>query len=204
MTGGETALLMAILGIGSGAASGVASSIGNRKNAELSAKTQKEIAEMEIADAEAARLLNTAMQESLLDPFRHQMNQAGDLARLDLMERASFRPTRFAADPRYGQPLTASGGFAYEMSPEIRRAARDLKTSVLAGRGAPTMTDPSNYGRTSVLDLLRVASGGTRADTDDAFATGAPWRPGMSTTRQAGGARTMPVRTPRVLDRYSY
>lgn len=206
MTGLEIGLLLTA--IGGGAASSIAGGMSQRRQAEQNAQTSKEVAQMNIDADKAAQILDLIYKEGVLDPFRGQMFQANNMAKLDMMENATYSPVRYGADPRYGAPMTPTGGFNYTMSPEARAGAGALKKSVMAGRTAPTATDPANAGKSSVLDLLRVAAGGTRADTDDAFSMGAPSRPStLSPTRRnavARGARAMPVRSPNILDRYAY
>jgi hypothetical protein len=97
----------------------------------------------------------TAERESELDPFRQQMDQAGDVASLDRLERASYTPHRYTMSPRGAAPqIESTGGYDYTKSPELVAAAAALKNDVLSGHTAPTMTDPKNFGKTAVLNLL--------------------------------------------------
>lgn len=129
-------------------------------------KNQQKLLEMELAnrlklgemeDRRARDLAdqNTASEESMANPFRHQVSQGRSALSLDAMERANFSPAQVTGgSSRYaGNKPTISGGFNYEISPELRAAAASLKASVLRGETAPTMTNPANYGRTAALQL---------------------------------------------------
>lgn len=118
---------------------------------------------------------DVAQAESMADPFRHQMAQAQGIARLDAMQNASYAPTQVTMPERYAAyaPKTM-GGFSWEPSTDVRDSAGKLKQSVMAGRTAPTMTNPDNYGKTSALNLF----GDADPRTDEAFASGAPSRAG--------------------------
>lgn len=103
----------------------------------------------------AAQQQKTALEESMANPYRQQMAQAGSLQALDLAERGNYTPVQMDfTGSRYGSNVPKlNGGFSYSKSPELTNAAGALKASVLAGQGAPTMTDPANYGKTSALSL---------------------------------------------------
>jgi hypothetical protein len=112
-----------------------------------------------------------AQRESELDPFRQQMAQGADVSKLDRLERASFTPARIdigAAGP------VASGGYSYSKSPELVKSAAALKSSIMSGQGAPSMTNVANYGKTSALDLNGVLAGKLDPTQTSSFATGAP------------------------------
>jgi hypothetical protein len=92
---------------------------------------------------------------------------------LDRLEHASYAPASVQLPERYAQyKPQISGGYSYEESPEMTAAAGKLKQSVLAGRTAPSMTSPDNFGKTAALDLTGTAD----PRTDAAFSTGAPNR----------------------------
>lgn len=132
-----------------------------------------------------------ASKESTLDPFRQQMMQAGDISKLDRIERGSYSPVHMTPSGPYASYVPQmSGGFNYSKSPELIQSAAALKRNVMGGNTAPTMTDPTNYGKTAALDLVRIAS--DRADPASVNASGAPPRSvGAYTegvqTRTAGG-----------------
>jgi hypothetical protein len=135
---------------------------------------------------------DVASKESLVDPFRQQMNQATDISALDRMERGAYTPVRPMSVPsRYaGTVPSFGGGFSYEKSPEMIASAGMLKRNVMGGNVAPSMTDPTNYGKTATLNLLRIASSGQDPGSVNGTA-GAPANPtnylnGMP-TRDAGG-----------------
>ena len=130
----------AIIGAAGMGASSAASSISAGK----AAKKQNQLNERELA-----------LRESELDPFRHQLNQAGALSDLDMLELANLSPVSVQAPPGMESFMPQfSGGFSYSPSPELRAAAGELKNSVLAGQTAPAMNTPSSYGRTGAIPIL--------------------------------------------------
>jgi hypothetical protein len=120
----------------------------------LDASGNRRLTEEEMRQRERLATQGVATQESLANPFRHQAAQAATAAALDRMERGTYKPVQVQAAGPYAQyvPKT-SGGFSYEKSPELINASGALKRNVLAGKTAPTMTDPLNYGRTGALAL---------------------------------------------------
>jgi hypothetical protein len=106
------------------------------------------------ADRAATNTLDLASRESLADPFRHQNAQIASLAGLDRIRTAQRGTTSINVPPEMQRFMpTRSGGYSYEASPDLRTAAGLLQRSVASGQGAPTMTDPANYGRTGALNL---------------------------------------------------
>jgi hypothetical protein len=164
-------LLMA-LGSGAQTAAGAASARGARKS-------QEQLTREQIEQQERESLRGTALTESGMDPFRQQQQQAKAMAMLDRLARSSYTPRKVTPSGPYAQYVPeVTGGFSYEMDPQLRTDAEALKTSVRAGRTAPTQTNAANYGKTATLDLGRVASGELDARTDAAFSMGAPKRTG--------------------------
>lgn len=103
---------------------------------------------------------NTALQESLADPWRHSMFQADNVAKLDKRERGTFTPSNISMPSRYADyKPTMTGGFSYQKSPEYTQSMAALKKLVMSGQGAPTIMDPANYGETGAIDLLSVMAG---------------------------------------------
>lgn len=142
--------LLALLALGQGAqgAAGALDAISGRKQ-------QEKLSKASIAADKARGDQSTALQESMASPFRHQAAQGATAAALDRMERGTYAPTKLSMpNNSYAKYIPQrTGGFSYEKSPELISAARNLKTDVLSGRTAPTMTDPLNYGRTGTLAL---------------------------------------------------
>lgn len=142
--------LLALLALGQGAqgVAGALESASGRKQAEKMSAAQ-------IAADKARSDQSTGLQESLANPFRHQAAQASTASALDRLERGTYsRPSVSLPNNPYAKYVPqVSGGFSYEKSPELINSARNLKTDVMAGRTAPTMTDPLNYGRTATLSL---------------------------------------------------
>lgn len=149
-TEGSSKGMMALLGLSYGA-DALSKVLGNRSDRKAAEKLAKE----QLAAAKARGDQDVAAQESRADPFRHQMSQGSAVSKLDRMERASYTPTRITPTGPYAQyvPQAPTGGFSYEKSPELINTARALKTDVMAGRTAPTMTNPANYGRTGAVSL---------------------------------------------------
>jgi hypothetical protein len=138
-----------ILSIASGGLSGYLASRSQRKQREADALRAKENTQASIASDESGD-----------DPFRQQLAQAGALGRLDAMGNATFAPRTIAPPARYaGSMPTIGGGFSWQPSAQLQGDARALQTSVRAGRTAPTMANPANYGRTAALDLVSIAAG---------------------------------------------
>lgn len=170
------AIMAALILAGAGAASSASSSMANRRSQrEGNALTREQIA----AEKEM-QLKDIAAKEGMLDPFRDQLAQAGAIGKLDMMERASYSPTRMTPAGPYAEHVpNLTGGFSYEASPEMRSSASALKRSVMSGQGAPSQAIPGNVGRTGALDLLRIAAGEVDAGAGNAFAYGNPVRPPM-------------------------
>ena len=138
-------LLVPLIMAAAGAASSAAASSAAKKKAK--------------ADQESGAA-NLRLEESSMDPFRHQMAQARNIGKLDMMEHASFTPRTITPPARYaGKVPTFAGGPSYAPSADVRSSAAALKQNVMAGQTAPTASDPRNSGRTGALDLLAVASG---------------------------------------------
>jgi hypothetical protein len=141
-----------LLGIATGGLGGFLASRAQRKQREADEKLSRENTGA-----------NIASEESMANPYRHQLEQAGALGRLDAMGHASYAPVTVAPPARYtASAPTITGGYSWQPSAQMQGDARALQTSVRAGRTAPTMANPANYGRTGALDLLSVAAG--RAD----------------------------------------
>lgn len=171
MSSAEIALLLS--SIGAKAFSGIAGSRSSRKDREAGERLTRE----RIASDERLSAQDLAFKESLADPFRQQMSQAKALRKLDMLERARYRPTRLTPAAPYASYVPeVSGGFSYEQSPELTQDAAALKRNVRGGNVAPTMTNPANYGRTSTLDLIRMAADGVDPATVRAGARGGPRR----------------------------
>lgn len=135
--------------------------------------------------SEQQALRNTALEESLADPYRQQMNQAKDLTALDVIARARNTPVSISVPGKYASYVpTISGGFNYDMSPDMREAAKRIQRSVASGETAPTMTNPANYGRTAALNLVNPgapAAGNAAADLNGATSTSGASTPAGST-----------------------
>lgn len=183
-----------ILGLGGGLANGIAGSIANINNQNRQAQAQQEANQL----SRDTNTLDVAKSEETLDPFRQQMDQAGDLAKLDQLQHASFHRVNVAPDPMYASSVPqVSGGFSYEKSPQLLSDAAALQKNIEGGNVAPTMTDPTNYGKTGTLNLLQIAADGKDPGTVSG-AAGAPLDPASYLTgvpqRTAGGIGTASTR----------
>ena len=177
LSGWEKAILLANIG------AGIFGGIGAGKVSKEQIAAQERIAAADRADRERLARMGVAADESMANPFRGQTFQANTLSYLDRLENAQYSKPQlnFGAGNKYAKYVpTVTGGFDYQMSPEMRGAAGTLKRSVLAGRTAPTMTDPGNYGQTGALDITN--------SYDDVFA---PAGGGAGGT--AAGARALPA-----------
>jgi hypothetical protein len=143
------------------------SGLGNFFGARNNAKTAKEIEAMRIAEQQRAQNQTTAFQESQLDPYRQLMMQGRDLSRLDMQQFTKPTQAYGISDPKTAaivgatpydrsQPRTPS----YAPSADLLNWLGSIKTNVASGQNqAPTMTNPANYGKSSVLDLLALQAG---------------------------------------------
>jgi hypothetical protein len=130
------------------------------KQEEKNRQTQLEIAQMDDRRARELALLEAALKESQLNPFRQQLSQATSVRDLDYLERGRYTPTKMTVPAAMqGFMPQMSGGFSYTPDPAVLKGYGDLKRDVMSGHTAPTMTDPSNYGKTATLDLLSGATG---------------------------------------------
>lgn len=183
-----------LLSAGSGVAGGVAGAISNANNR----KRQQQLEREALQATRDSNTLDVAKSESAMDPFRQQLAQGNALFSLDKLERASYKPVTMSAPSRYaGSVPHLFGGASYEKSPELTQAAGMLKKNVLGGNVAPSMTDPTNYGKTAALNILQilaqgadpgaVSAAGGAPKTTDAYTTGMP-------TREAGGMGTSETR----------
>jgi hypothetical protein len=145
--------------VAANAATGIAGSISARKNQKKQLEAEKELANQKVA-----------LEESGMNPFRQQLQQGKAIAGLDMLERASYAPTQvnLPAGSRYGGNVPQfTGGFNYTKSPELTSSAGRLKTDVMAGHTAPSMTNPANYGRTAALNLTGPPIGPSIDDMQD-------------------------------------
>jgi hypothetical protein len=124
------------------------------------------------------RRYQAAVRESELNPYRHHLAQAQSLGALDLIARGAYTPPQISV-PGVKAP-TITGGFEYTANPDMAEAAKRLQGVVASGRGAPSMTDPNNWGQTGGLDLNTMG--------------GPPPAPGTAVPR--GGTSATPTRAP--------
>ena len=145
-------------------ASTFAASAANKQN-----KAANDLNAQQIAVGAANSERGAALQESTLDPWRHSMFQADDIATLDRRERGTFTPSNISMPDRYAAyKPTVTGGFQYQKSPEYIQSMAGLKKLVMSGQGAPTQMNPLNYGKTGAINLLKVIGG---ADPTSSTAT---------------------------------
>jgi hypothetical protein len=127
---------------------------------------QRELTQEEIAARERMHGQDTMLQESNMNPFRGQMNQAASLASLDELERGTYTPVQLSTE---GNPYASyipkvSGGYSYTKSPELTSAAGALKHDVLAGHGASSVLRPDiATNRTPAAPAPRHRPSGRRA-----------------------------------------
>jgi hypothetical protein len=174
---------------------GVAGAIANSKSKNADRKAEAAALDKTLAAKAAADRLGVAADESKLDPFRQQMAQAGDISKLDRLERATYKPVSISAAPGYEQYVPhLFGGASYEKSPELIQSAAALKRNIMGGNVAPTMTNPDNYDKTAALNLLAMAAAGQDPGTVHASGVGGPTaRPSdvdymSDVTRRGGGS----------------
>lgn len=155
---------------------GAASGIGGAIAANRQRRSQEALSQASLDLDREQGLMRASYEESMADPFRHQLSQAGAMTDLDRIEHASYAPFTVGLPDRYAKyKPTISGGYSWQPSDEVRAGAGKLKQSVMAGNTAPSMTSPDNYGKTATLDLYSGADPRTPA----AFASGAPNTTGL-------------------------
>lgn len=155
-------------------------------------QAQQEEAALDRSAAAGRNTADVALEESMADPFRHQLGQARTLAALDLIARGRNTPTKISVPAGMEQWVPKiSGGFSYDMNPDVRAAAQRLQQDVASGRTAPTMTDPANYGKTAVLNLRNPsAAPGAGAPGGTMPGTGAGGGGGTAVPRAGSAAAT--------------
>jgi len=173
---------------------GGAKGIGDYFGARTNAAAQERINAANIEAARQRQQADIAARESELDPFRQQMMQGRDLSRLDMMQNTKPTQAYGISDPKTAavvgatpydrsQPRTP----VYAPSADVLNWLAMIKQNVAGGQNqAPTMTNPSNYGKTSALDLLSLASGNPQ---DAAYARGVNQSPPTG----AGSMRPLPT-----------
>lgn len=154
--------------------SGLFNMINPNKQAALNRQAQANLQTNSIAAQEGANTQSVAANESQLDPFRQQVSQARDLMNVDKAANSSFSPVQVSSAGGPGAPFVRSGGYSYSKSPQLSGDLNAIESSIRAGNGAPSMTNPANYGKTSALNLVNVAAGKADPTSTSAFATGAP------------------------------
>lgn len=106
---------------------------------------------------EEQSLRNTALQESLADPFRHLRDQQRGLTSLDMLQH--FGQGRSVTPPANVQPYMGQVHRGFVPSDRLRGDAGKLYDAIASGQGAPTMTDPGNYGHTGAINLSQPGAG---------------------------------------------
>jgi hypothetical protein len=125
------------------AAAGAAQGAGSAISAGKKNKSEEALARDKIASDERMHGIDTALEESTLNPFRQQMAQAGSLSTLDRLERGSYSPVRLAPSGPYASSVPSmTGGYSYEKSPELTASAGALKRDVMSGHTAPSVLAP--------------------------------------------------------------
>lgn len=94
-----------------------------------------------------------AFDQSMANPFRHQLNQARSINVLEGMGNSSYTRPQVTAGGAYGQSAPqVSGGFSFESGPDGPAAARALQGTVMRG-----MTRPED--RNGGIDLMSLLAG---------------------------------------------
>jgi hypothetical protein len=107
-------------------------------------RNQMQMSQEQIDAERGMQALEIALKESEMNPFRHQLAQAGSLASLDQMERGTRTPISVTgAAPYASYKPQVQGGYSYEKSPELVASAGALKRDVMAGNRAPSVVPSS-------------------------------------------------------------
>ncbi|MCC6989958.1 MAG: hypothetical protein IT181_13215 [Acidobacteria bacterium] len=117
-----------------------------------SAISKKKQAQAAAAQAEKDRIAGVAADENAADPFRHSLAQMNAASTFDQIQNTRQKTVSIPGlNPKFMPKL----GGGYQPSQELRDAAGVARTAALSGQGqALSMTDPNNYGKTNILDLL--------------------------------------------------
>jgi hypothetical protein len=177
MTGAQWAQLAA--GVGGTTLAAVVANRNSRRQSEDAADDR----EM----TEEQHLRQTALQESLADPFRHQQNQSRALTSLDMLQHLG--KGRTITPPANVAPYAGNVQRSYAPSQTLRDHAALLYNNVAGGNTAPTMTDPANYGRTAAVNLNAGQPGGGGAGapmTPETMADPSSYLPGQADRRNEG------------------
>src|SRR5688572_25565878 len=130
------------VGLASGLLRGIGQSIGQRRMSREQLELERELAEQRLA-----------FQESALNPFRFQLNQARSANLLGGMAGSSYRRPTLTPQGAYGQSAPMiSGGFSFEPDPMASSAARALEGTVLRGQTKPE-------GKRGGIDLISLMAG---------------------------------------------
>lgn len=149
MSGADWASIIA--GVGGTAATIYANSRRDKRNAEID--------EQELEQSAENNRRNTALQESLANPFRHQRDQLAGLYTIDRLRQFGSGGAR-VTPPANVAPYTGRMAPGYRPSPSMTSTLDALEASLRRGQGAPTMTDPANYGRTGAVNIDAYAQNG--------------------------------------------
>lgn len=117
-------------------------------------KADAKQAALDRSDQKERDLRNLAADESNADPFRHSLAQLNAASAFDKLANTTQKTVSIPGlNPKFMPTL----GGGYQPSAELRGAANLARTNTLAGQGtAPTMTNPGNYGKTGVVDLIAM------------------------------------------------
>jgi len=145
-------LLPLLLMAGASAAGGVANSVASRRNQRDQNDFDREMEEKRLA-----------LQESELNPFRFQLNQARSANLLGAMGNSSYSRPTLTPQGAYGQSAPQlSGGFDFQPDPMMPDAARALQGTVMRG-----MTRPQDKrGGIDLVSLMAGDGGDLWADED--------------------------------------
>jgi len=137
-----------------GAGSKLLGSIGGGMSARAKAQADAKEREKDRQFTRERDRQGLAADESMADPFRHTLAQMNAAQAFDQMANTRQKTVHIPGlNPKFAPKL----GGGYQASDEMRGAANTARSAVLGGQGqAPTMTDPSNYGQTGVMNLLAM------------------------------------------------
>ncbi|MGE0590927.1 MAG: hypothetical protein AB7G23_03105 [Vicinamibacterales bacterium] len=149
--------LIPLLFMGAQAAGNVASNISGRRAQREQNAAQMEIERMRDKRERELQAEQIAFQESQLNPYRRELDQAGTLGRLSLMAGARYNgPQDTRTSSTYGTSRPSSGSsFSFQTDPLVSMAASAMRDHVLSGRA----WDPEETGGgMNLLKLMSMAS----------------------------------------------
>lgn len=125
--------LMPLLGLAGGIFGGLSGASQARQDRELTRE--------QLQQREWEAMMRTRLEESAMDPYRHQRAQAGGMMAMDRFARGTYTPVKLNLGQ--GGRLERTGGYDYTMPDDVRQALLLLRDSIMQGQTAPSVAQSS-------------------------------------------------------------